>query len=368
MIATYQILTSVCAATLTLGVVSNANADNIAPFAPTLEISSSRPTKTPRGMVWVKGGEFLMGSADPTKVDALDSAHSCAGHEGMQDARPVHRVAVDGFWMDKTEVTNKQFEKFVRATGYKTVAEIAPTKEEFPNAPAENLVAGSLVFTPTRMPVNLDNKLKWWRYEHGADWRHPEGPQTSLAGRSDFPVVQIAYPDAVAYATWAGKRLPTEAEWEFAARGGLSGKFYSWGNDFKPARKFMANTYQGQFPVKDSGEDGFKGCAPVASFPPNNYGLYDMAGNVWEWCSDWYRSDYYDQLVASGTAVIKNPQGPATSFDPMEPKEKKHVQRGGSFLCTDQYCTRYMVGTRGKGETNSAGDHIGFRCVQVNAF
>jgi formylglycine-generating enzyme len=362
-----QILSSVYTATLTLGATTNANADVIAPFAPTVTNTAKSPRPTPEGMVWIKGGEFSMGSADPTKFGNNASDRSCGGREAMQDARPVHRVYVDGFWIDKTEVTNKQFEKFVNATGYKTIAEIPPTSEEFPTAPAANLVAGSTVFTPTTKPVVLDDKLKWWRYEHGADWRHPEGPKSNLNGRANFPVVQIAYPDAVAYAKWAGKRLPTEAEWEFAARGSLSGETYAWGNEFKPKDKFMANIYQGQFPLKDTGEDGFKGCAPVAQFPANKYGLYDMAGNVWEWCSDWYRNDYYEQLVASGAAVTRNPQGPETSFDPLEPNEKKHVQRGGSFLCTDQYCTRYMVGTRGKSESQSAGNHIGFRCVTAKA-
>ncbi|MDR3611918.1 MAG: formylglycine-generating enzyme family protein [Candidatus Obscuribacterales bacterium] len=364
-LVTNQIFSSICVATLTLGVVSNANADDIAPFAPTVANTCKAPVHTPKGMVWIEGGEFSMGSADPTKSSDNASERSCGGHEPMQDARPIHRVYVDGFWMDRTEVTNREFEKFVNATGYKTIAEVAPTKEEFPTAPTENLVAGSTVFTATTKPVALNNKLKWWRYEHGANWRHPEGPQSDLKGRRDFPVVQIAFPDAVAYAKWAGKRLPTEAEWEFAARGGLSGATYAWGNEFKPHDKFMANTYQGQFPLKDTAEDGFKGCAPVGKFPPNKYGLYDMAGNVWEWCSDWYRNDYYQQLVATGDAVSRNPQGPETSYDPLEPEEKKHVQRGGSFLCTDQYCTRYMVGTRGKSESNSAGNHIGFRCVKA---
>jgi sulfatase modifying factor 1 len=359
--------TFILAATISMGVVSNANADDIAPFAPTITNATKARAHAPKGMIWIKGGEFSMGSADPTKSNGSDSEQSCGGHEPMQDARPVHRVYVDGFWMDKTEVTNKQFEEFVSATGYKTIAEIAPTHEEFPTAPLANLVAGSTVFTPTAQPVILDDKLKWWRYEHGADWRHPEGPQSDLKGRGNFPVVQIAYPDALAYATWAGKRLPTEAEWEFAARGGLSGETYAWGNDFKPRDKFMANTYQGRFPLKDTGEDGFAGCAPVAKFPSNGYGLYDMAGNVWEWCSDLYRNDYYQQLAQASDTVVRNPQGPETSFDPMEPREKKHVQRGGSFLCTDQYCTRYMVGTRGKSETNSAGNHIGFRCVKAIA-
>jgi formylglycine-generating enzyme required for sulfatase activity len=263
--------------------------------------------------------------------------------------------------MDETDVTNEEFEKFVKATSYVTIAEKTPTKEEFPDAPPENLVAGSVVFTPPPQPVPLDNHYRWWSYVKGADWRHPEGPLSTIKGRGNYPVVHVAYPDAVAYAKWAGKRLPTEAEWEFAARGGLSGKTFAWGDEFKPKGKHMANTYQGQFPVKDTGEDGFAGISPVKSFPPNGYGLYDMSGNVWQWCSDWYRPDYYVRLAANG--VARNPQGPDSSFDPAEPTEKKRVQRGGSFLCTDQYCTRYMVGTRGKGEVTSAANHIGFRCL-----
>ncbi len=299
-----------------------------------------------------------MGSENPT-TNAV-----CGGHEPMPDSRPIHRVYVDGFWMDKTEVTNAQFERFIKATGYRTVAEIAPTQEEFPSAPKANLVAGSTVFTATPKAVPLHDMFQWWRYQHGADWRHPEGPSSNLKGREKYPVVQVAYGDAQAYAIWAGKRLPTEAEWEFAARGGRSGTTYAWGNEFKPGGKFMANIYEGKFPVKDTAEDGFAGIAPVAQFPPNKYGLYDVAGNVWEWCSDWYRADYYAQIAKQGNGVVRNPQGPTTPWDPAEPKEKKRVHRGGSFLCTDQYCTRYMVGTRGKGEASTAANHLGFRCVQ----
>ncbi len=327
-------------------------------FAPTIPNKKPAPSQKPVGMVWIPGGEFSMGSADPT----TDSV--CGGHEEMRDARPIHRVYVDGFWMDKTEVTNEQFEKFVKATGYKTIAEIAPTKEEFPTAPAANLVAGSTVFTPTPKPVPLSDLFQWWRYQKGANWRHPEGPGSDLKGREKYPVVQVAYPDAASYAKWAGKRLPTEAEWEFAARGGRSGNIYSWGNEFKPGGKWMANIYQGTFPVKDTGEDGFVGLAPVAKFPPNGYGLYDMSGNVWEWCSDWYRADYYVQLAAAGKGVVRNPQGPDTPWDPAEPNERKRVHKGGSFLCSDQYCTRYMIGSRGKGEQTTAANHLGFRCVK----
>lgn len=331
------------------------------PFAHTVTNYSEDPGPAPKGMVWIPGGKFSMGSADPT------SDKVSGGREKMGDARPIHRVYVDGFWMDKTEVTNEQFEAFVKATGYKTIAEIAPTKEQFPNAPAEKLVRGSVVFTPTPNPVPLNNKLHWWRYLKDADWRHPEGPLVTLKERENYPVVHVAYPDAVAYAKWAGKRLPTEAEWEFAARGGLTGALYPWGNQLKPGGKYMANTYQGQFPVKDTGDDGFIGLAPVAQFPPNGYGLYDVAGNAWEWCSDWYRPDYYEQLAAQYKGMVRNPQGPDSPWDPSEPKEKKRVQRGGSFLCTDQYCTRYMTGTRGKGEESTGTNHLGFRCVQSPA-
>ncbi|MBS1954227.1 MAG: formylglycine-generating enzyme family protein [Cyanobacteria bacterium SZAS-4] len=328
------------------------------PFRPTISNKLVSPKKTPPGMVLIPGGEFSMGSEDPSTIEV------CGGHEHMRDARPIHRVYVDAFWMDKTEVTNEQFRKFVQATGYKTIAEVAPTQAEFPTAPKENLVAGSTVFTPTPNAVPLNNMFRWWRYQQGADWKHPEGPQSNIAGRDNYPVVQIAYPDAEAYAKWAHKRLPTEAEWEFAARGGQSGMPYAWGSEFKPGDKWMANIYTGTFPVKDSAADGFAGIAPVAKYPPNSYGLYDMAGNVWEWCSDWYRADYYEQLEKSGATIFRNPKGPTTSWDPAEPNEKKRVQRGGSFLCTDQYCTRYMVGTRGKGDEKTAANHLGFRCVQ----
>lgn len=329
-------------------------------FGPTIENKAPAPTPAPSGMVWIPGGEYSMGSDDPTPL-------VCGGPDSMPDARPVHRVYVDGFWMDITEVTNAQFAEFVKATGYRTVAEIAPTKEEFPTAPPENLKAGSTVFTPTDKPVALNNHFQWWRYQHGANWRHPDGPDSNIDGKDNYPVVHIAYPDAVAYCKWAGKRLPTEAEWEFASRGGHAGDVYSWGNELRPDGKFMANTYQGKFPVKDLGEDGFAGIAPVKQFAPNGYGLYDTAGNVWEWCSDWYRPDTFARQVAAAgglSAVIKNPKGPSSPYDPAEPGEKKRIHKGGSFLCTDQYCTRYMVGTRGKGEEMTGSNHVGFRCVQ----
>ena len=335
----------------------NAMAPAVSAFTSTIPNTTPPPGPAPEGMVWVPGGEFSMGSVDPR-------ATLYGGPEAMADARPVHRVYVDGFWMDATEVTNDQFEQFVKATGYVTIAERTPTQEEFPTAPPENLVAGSAVFTPTPGPVPLNDHFQWWRYQKGANWRHPNGPDSDLRGREKYPVVHIAYADAVEYATWAQKRLPTEAEFEFAARGGLSGKMYAWGDELRPGGGFMANTLQGLFPVRDTGADGFAGIAPVKSFAANGYGLYDIAGNVWEWTSDWYRSDYYAQLAARG-AVARNPQGPDTPFDPAEPEEKKRVQRGGSFLCTDQYCTRYMVGTRGKGEVSTGSDHLGFRTVRT---
>ena len=290
----------------------------------------------------------------------------CALPGTTSDCAPVHRVYVDGFWMDATEVTNAQFAKFVAATGYVTVAEQKPAAAEFPGVPADKLVAGSAVFSPTARPVMLDNHLLWWSYVPGANWRHPAGPGSDLTGRENYPVVHICYNDAAAYAKWAGKRLPTSAEWEFAARGGVAGQLYAWGNELKPGGKFQANIYQGRFPMEggDTGEDGFKGIAPVAQYAPNPYGLQDMAGNVWEWVSDWYHPDYYAQLAAAAR-VARNPRGPASSHDPAEPGVKKHVQRGGSFLCTDQYCSRYLVGTVGRGEERTGSNHVGFRCVQV---
>jgi formylglycine-generating enzyme required for sulfatase activity len=281
----------------------------------------------------------------------------------MEDARPIHRVYVDGFWMDKTDVTNAQFERFVKATGYITVAERKPLAKDFPGVPAEKLVAGSLVFTPPPNPVSLDDYSQWWSYVAGANWRHPLGPRSNILGKANYPVVQVAYEDAVTYAKWAGKRLPTEAEWEFAARGGLTGKPYAWGDSMRPDGKWMANTHQGHFPDHDSAADGHAGIAPVTQFPPNGYGLYDITGNVWQWTKDLYRADYYAGLRATDK-VTRNPQGPDTSLDPMEPGVQKRVQRGGSFLCTSQYCARYIVGTRGKGEVSSATNHIGFRCVK----
>jgi sulfatase modifying factor 1 len=325
-------------------------------FLPTLENKNRSPIPVPRGMVWIPGGEFSMGAKDA-------AAEGVVGMRATVDSQPIHRVYVDGFWMDRTDVTNEEFARFVKATAYVTVAERKPRAEDFPGAPPENLVAGAVVFSPPDHAVPLNNHYQWWVYVAGANWRHPEGPQSDLAGRGKYPVVDIAYEDAQAYSRWAGKRLPTEAEWEFAARGGLSGKPYVWGDEFRPNGKWMANTFQGHFPISDSGEDGHAGITAVAEYPANGYGLFDMAGNVWQWVNDWYRPDYYQYLASAG-GVARNPHGPDSSFDPSEPGQTKRGMRGGSFLCTDQYCSRYVVGTRGKGEVSTGTNHLGFRCVK----
>ncbi len=281
----------------------------------------------------------------------------------FEDSRPVHKAKVKAFWMDETEVTNAQFQTFVEATGYKTIAEQTPKAEDFPGAPPENLVAGSVVFSPPTGPVPLDNHFQWWSYVDGADWRHPEGPNSSIAKRMDHPVVQVAWPDAVEYAKWAGKRLPTEAEWEFAARGGLDGKEYVWGSEFRPGGKVMANSFQGKFPNNNTVEDGFAGTAPVKSFPANGYGIYEVAGNVWEWVDDWYRPDTF-KVRSQNPDLAKDPRGPNNSYDPTEPGVRKRVHKGGSYLCTDEYCSRYKPGGRGKGDPDTGTNHLGFRCVK----
>lgn len=299
------------------------------------------PSEEPEGMVWIPGGQFWMG-----------------GEPQFADAQPVHLVYVDGFWMDRTEVTNAEFERFVEATNYVTVAERTPTAEEIPGALPEQLVAGSIVFQPPDEAVPLNDIRGWWGYMPGADWRHPEGPASNLDGREDHPVVHVCWEDATAYARWADKRLPTEAEWEFAARGGLDRKRYVWGNRAPGKDGWPANIWQGNFPNQNTQADGFVRTAPVGSFDANGFGLYDMSGNVWEWCADWYRPDYYQ------VAARRNPRGPDESYDPDEPGIAKRVQRGGSFLCSDQYCTAYRPGVRGKGEVKSAAAHLGFRCVR----
>jgi formylglycine-generating enzyme required for sulfatase activity len=311
-------------------------------LSPTKVADVPPPGPTLEGMAWIPGGTFAMGTDDPH----------------MADAHPWHSVTVGPFWMDRTEVTNAQFAKFVEATGYVTAAERALDPKAFPGVPPEKLAPASPVFTPPNGPVALDDSTKWWRLVPGASWRHPEGPGSDLKGRENHPVVHMSWDDAAAYAKWAGKRLPTEAEWEFAARGGLDRKKFVWGDDLYPGGKWMANTWQGVFPVKDTAEDGFTAAAPVASFPPNAFGLHDMAGNAWEWCADWYRPDYYAMSPKA------DPPGPPDSYDPATPETPSRVQRGGSFLCTDQYCRRYDPGGRGKGDPSSGGCHMGFRCVK----
>ena len=298
-------------------------------------------------MVFVPGGEFTMGLDDPR----------------FPEAGPAHRVRVSPFWIDATEVSNAQFERFVRATGYVTVAERRPRAQDFPGVPADRLVAGSIVFTPPRQAVPLDHPARWWRYAAGANWRHPEGPGSTILGREQHPVVHIAYDDALAYAAWAGKRLPTEAEWEFAARGGGAAAPNARGGAASAQVRHSANTFQGRFPHADTAEDGFAGTSPVTAFPPDARGLYGMSGNAWEWVADWYRADYFATLAASGTA--RDPLGPAASRDPDEPGVPKRVQKGGSFLCTDEYCGRDRPETRGKGEPSSSASHLGFRTVRA---
>lgn len=322
-------------------------------YKPTLE-TGIMPSVIPPGMVWIPGGEFSRGLPNPASL-------SEGGQEAMEDARPIHRVQLDPFFMDEHEVTNKQFAEFVKATGYKTIAEQTPSAEEFPGVDPSLLRAGSIVFSPPSSPASLSDYTQWWEYRSSTNWRQPEGPGSTIKGREDHPVVHVAWEDAAAYAKWAGKRLPTEAEWEFAARGGKTGQLFVWGNRYKMNDQYMANTFQGEFPYKNSNEDGYAGTAPVKMFKPNGYGLFDMAGNVWEWCADWYQYEYYKEF---STSTAKNPTGPSSSFDPLEPGIAKKVQRGGSFLCTDQYCTRYLVGSRGKGDWRAGTSHVGFRCVR----
>jgi len=310
-------------------------------------------TVGPDGMVRVPEGEFTMGGV---------------GSFARADEFPQHRVRLDGFWISRTPITNDQFEKFVNTTGYVTTAERVPTVEEIlsqcapgtPPPPAEMLVAASLVFKPADQPVSLNNALVWWEWKTGADWRHPNGPDSSIDGKGNHPVVQVSWFDAQAYCAWAGGRLPTEAEWEYAARGELDQKNNVWGDD--PVDATKCNIWQGRFPVINTMEDGFEATSPVGSFPPNGYGLVDMAGNVWEWVNDFYRPDTYATDATNAVAV--NPQGPSSSYDPDEPYTKKRVTRGGSFLCNDQYCSGYRPSARMKTSPDTSLVHTGFRCVK----
>lgn len=310
-------------------------------------------TGSTEGMVWIKGGEYMMGAADS---------------EGRPDEYPQHKVKLGGFWIDITEVTNAQFKKFIDATGYITTAEKKPDWEELkkqlpPGTPKPDeslLVASSLVFTPPELPVSLNDVAQWWSWKEGADWKHPQGPGSTIEGKDNYPVVHISWYDAVAYCKWAGKRLPTEAEWEMAARSGTDNK-YTWGNEDPETGKPKANTWQGSFPDKNTGWDQFSRSAPVKSFAPNGLGLYDMAGNVWEWCSDWYRPDHYS---SKKNMLVANPKGPESSYDPMEPTIPKKVVRGGSFMCHASYCKGYRVSARMKTSPDTGLEHTGFRCVK----
>lgn len=314
------------------------------------------PKPWPLGMVWIPGGEFDMGGVGP---------------DARRDEFPVHRVKLCGFWMDETVVTNACFRAFVKATGYLTTAERNPNWEEMkktlppgtPKPPESVLVPGSLVFTMTKGPVPLDDPSLWWKWVPGADWRHPLGPRSSLTRRDDdYPVVQVSWYDAVAYCKWAGKRLPTEAEWEYACLGGGPARRFIWGEEIPSDTFLPANLWQGGFPYEKKPLDGFLYAAPARSFAPNGYGLYNMIGNVWQWCSDWYRADTYEIPSAQPQPAI-DPQGPASSLDPEEPFNPKRVNRGGSFLCNAGYCASYRPAARMKTAPDSGLLNLGFRAV-----
>lgn len=300
-------------------------------------------------MAWIPGGTFLMGS----------------DHHYAEEG-PTHPVTVDGFWMDQYAVTNNQFRRFVAETGYVTVAERPPDPADYPGAPSEMLHPGSLVFQKPMHRVDRRDWQQWWAYVSGADWRHPEGPRTSLAGRGTHPVVHIAFADAEAYASWAGKMLPTEAEWERAARGGLEGAVYPWGDAYDPKNKALANTWQGEFPWQNLLYDKYERTARVGAYPPNGYGLYDMAGNVWEWTTDWYQ-ERHPATPAKACCIPVNPRGGPMerSYDPHQPTIAipRKVLKGGSFLCAPNYCLRYRPAARIAEAIDSSTCHLGFRCI-----
>jgi formylglycine-generating enzyme required for sulfatase activity len=318
------------------------------------ERSGPRIEQPPRhagqaGMVWIPGGVFTMGS-----------------DRHYPEERPSRRVAVDGFWIERHPVTNLQFAEFVEATGHVTTAEIAPKASDYPGALPEMLYAGSMVFTPPPGPVDLRNIRNWWSFVRGADWRHPRGHQSSLRDLDAHPVVHVTYEDAKAYARWAGKSLPTEVEWEFAARGGLDAAEFAWGTELHPDGREMANTWQGQFPWENLADDGWIGTSPVGAFPPNEYGLYDMIGNVWEWTTDWY-TPANKTASLHACCVPHNPLGPPEedSYDPNQPgiKIPRKVIKGGSHLCAPNYCRRYRPAARFPEPVDTSTCHVGFRCV-----
>ncbi|WP_417368178.1 formylglycine-generating enzyme family protein [Flavobacterium beibuense] len=320
-------------------------------------LTETIPAENPKGMVWIKGGRFMLGNNNT---------------DSRQTEGPAVLTEVKGFWIDETEVTNAQFAAFVKATGYKTIAEREINWEDLkkqlpPGTPKPHdslLVPGSLVFTPPSKPVPLNDYTAWWSWIPGANWKHPEGPNTNIEGKDNYPVVQIAYADAVAYAEWAGKRLPTEAEWEYAAQAGNKEANYAWGSELNPGGVYMANFFQGDFPYNNTNADGFNTLAPVKSFPANAYGLYDMIGNVWELTSDWYRPDTYSSYKKGDDSCCRNPTGPKDSYDPNEPYTPKRVIKGGSFLCSEQYCSSYRPDARMANSEDSGQEHVGFRCVK----
>jgi formylglycine-generating enzyme len=303
----------------------------------------------PKEMIWIPGGTFLMGS----------------DHHYPEEA-PAHPVSVDGFWIDRYQVTNAQFRRFVKETGYVTVAERVPNPEDYPGALPELLFAGSVVFTPPQHRVQLDNHYQWWAWVAGADWRHPEGPESNLNGKERHPVLHLAFEDIEAYAAWAGKSIPFEAEWEFAARGGLDGKDFAWGDELTPKGKYLANFWQGEFPLHNLALDGFERSAPVGSFPPNGYGLFDMIGNAWEWTADWYGDRHVvESSCCSPTSL--NPRGGSreTSIDANDAGTAipRKVLKGGSFACAENYCQRYRPAARMHHPIDTGTNHISFRCI-----
>src|SRR5262245_6680875 len=317
------------------------------PIGDTVEVAAD---VTPvADMIRLPGGDFLMGSDRHYPEEA-----------------PTHRVRVDAFWMDRTPVTNREFRRFVEATGHVTFAEIPPDPKDYPGALPHMLKAGSLVFTPPKHAVDLRDWSQWWEFKFRANWRRPYGPGSSIRGLDDYPVVHIAYRDAEAYATWAGKELPTEAEWEFAARGGLDAAEYAWGEEFTPGGKQMANTWQGAFPLENLKSDGYLRTSPVTAFPPNGYGLYDLIGNVWEWTTDWWSSKHEGD-AAKACCVPQNPRGglEEASYDPNLPNIKipRKVLKGGSHLCVPNYCYRYRPAARHAEAVDTSTSHVGFRCI-----